>query len=351
MASYANDFTTFANKWVDNNQWPPQNTPSKYSSSVLAMTGGSQDGFTFHSGAGHIQLSGYYHNGGDPKLADASIHLVVPSWGEVKLMHKKTFSLSRPTRIPVSVDKLNGTITITMEKDVNGQVVMMDYDIDTPYGRMKDQCGLFPVDPGQQLQAKHQALDVLDNSLVEQWCSTPISAGRYVEDDSSQVSWELNELGVNREQGEIDLLGMFLNDFAVGNSSILLPTYQEAVSGTEGHADIIDAAAAGKKPFAIEQSFFGIFVVSGTIEPEKLAVKASLYVSVPLAGRVKITSLEGSLITGVTAKINVAVASGSANLFIKKEGGKNVLYVSAKVKVQLVGEKSVPETRLVTLPF
>ncbi|CCO31455.1 hypothetical protein BN14_05497 [Rhizoctonia solani AG-1 IB] len=353
MSSYPSDFVAFADKWVKDNQWPPENTYSKYSSSVLAMTGASQDGFTFHSGADHIKLNGYYRKGQEPQMVDASIHLMVPSWGEVKVMHKKTFSLLRPTKIPVEIDKLSGTITLTLEDDMSGKIILMDYDIDTPYGPMKDKCGLFPVDITQQLQAKHQALEVLGDSVIEQLHLTPISPGRLVQKDSSETHWEFSELGVSRDQGEVELLGMFLNDFSVKKSGILLPTYEDAVAGSKfdaSEADTINAASK-KSPFALEQSFFGIFVVSGTVDPENLAVKASLYVSVPLAGRVKITSLEGSLKTGVTAKINVAVASGSANLHIKEEGGKNVLYVNAKVKVRLVGEKNIPDTRLVTLPF
>ncbi|GAB1526255.1 hypothetical protein RhiTH_009422 [Rhizoctonia solani] len=356
MASYPTDFTTFTQQWVDSNQWPLKNTPTNYSGSVLAMTGASADGFTFHSGAGHIQLKGYYQSGQDPKLVNASIHLVVPSWGEVKLMDKQTIRLVQPTHVPVKVGGIDGKIKIKIANDLSTQVVLLDYDLATPYGSMKDKCGLFPVDATQHLQAQHQALEKLDTFSVSQLHSTPVSHGQLVAGDDDEIHWELSDLGVDHNSAEIDLLVLFMNDFAVNNSSILLPSYPQAVAAARQDANdvhSIDAAASKDKPFAIEQSFFGIFVVSGTIVPEKLAVKVSLYVSVPLAGRVKITSLEGSLNSaeGVTAKINVAVASGSAKLFTKDEGGKHALYINAQVKVQLVGTKTVPDTRLLLLPY
>ncbi|ELU41128.1 hypothetical protein AG1IA_04842 [Rhizoctonia solani AG-1 IA] len=106
------------------------------------MTGASADGFTFHSGAGHIQLKGYYQSGQDPKLVNASIHLVVPSWGEVKLMDKQTIRLVQPTHVPVKVGGIDGKIKIKIANDLSTQVVLLDYDLATPYGSMKDKSTL-----------------------------------------------------------------------------------------------------------------------------------------------------------------------------------------------------------------
>jgi hypothetical protein len=56
---------------------------------------------------------------------------------------------------------------------------------------------------------------------------------------------------------------MFLNDFSVKKSGILLPTYEDTVASSKFDASEADAinAASKKSPFALEQSFFGIFVV------------------------------------------------------------------------------------------
>ncbi|KAF8752196.1 hypothetical protein RHS01_08102 [Rhizoctonia solani] len=331
MASYPTDFTTFTQQWVDKNQWPLKNTPTNYSGSVLAMTGASADGFTFHSGAGHIQLKGYYQSGQDPKLVNASIHLMVPSWGEVKLMDKQTIRLVQPTHVPVKVGGIDGKIKIKIANDLSTQVVLLDYDLATPYGSMKDKCGLFPVDATQHLQAQHQALEKLDTFSVSQLQSTPVSHGQLVAGDDDEIHWELSDLGVDRDSAEIDLLVLFMNDFAVNNSSILLPSYPQAVAAARQDANdvhSIDAAASKDKPFAIEQSFLGIFVGQDHV------------------ARGSLNSAEG-----VTAKINVAVASGSAKLFTKDENGKHALYINAQVKVQLVGTKTVPDTRLLLLPY
>ncbi|KAJ7021540.1 hypothetical protein C8F04DRAFT_1195303 [Mycena alexandri] len=92
---------------------------------------------------------------------------------------------------------------------------------------------------------------------------------------------------------------------------------------------------------------------NGTIDPEMLAVSASLYVRVPVAGRVKITSLTGSLLSGVSAQINVVVASGSATLTAvpNPSTGKHDLMINASAEVALIGKVTTGgPIKLLSLP-
>ena len=91
--------------------------------------------------------------------------------------------------------------------------------------------------------------------------------------------------------------------------------------------------------------------VVASITPSTLTISAQLYVKVPLAGRVNITGISGSLITGATAKFNVFVASGSITLTAKKNANnKHDLYVSYSLKVSLVGTIQGSDYKLITLP-
>jgi hypothetical protein len=82
----------------------------------------------------------------------------------------------------------------------------------------------------------------------------------------------------------------------------------------------------------------------GSIAPTKLTISANLYIVVPVAGRVELTSLKGSLLedAGVTATINVFAAKGSAKLSAKSNSsGKHDLYCTLNLEVVLVGKVSV----------
>ncbi len=81
----------------------------------------------------------------------------------------------------------------------------------------------------------------------------------------------------------------------------------------------------------------------GSIAPSKLTISANLYIVVPVAGRVELTSLKGSLLedAGVTATINVFAANGSAKFFARSNSsGKHDLYCSLSLDVVLVGKVS-----------
>jgi hypothetical protein len=57
--------------------------------------------------------------------------------------------------------------------------------------------------------------------------------------------------------------------------------------------------------------------LQGTIEPASFSVSLKIYVRIPIIGRVQNANLEGTLLTGITVAVNVAVPEGSAKLFVK----------------------------------
>lgn len=89
------------------------------------------------------------------------------------------------------------------------------------------------------------------------------------------------------------------------------------------------------------------------MEPTTLTVAAGLFVKIPIAGRVRISSIEGSLLNGagVTAEINAIVAKGSAKLTAhRNDQGKHDLYIDLTLSVKFIGSISSGNLRLLTLP-
>lgn len=70
-----------------------------------------------------------------------------------------------------------------------------------------------------------------------------------------------------------------------------------------------------------------------------------LGVQVPILGYVKITSVHGSLKTGVTISFDVAVAKGSVTLYLKN--GKEVWI---KYDITVLGAKYSGDSKIFTLP-
>jgi hypothetical protein len=92
-----------------------------------------------------------------------------------------------------------------------------------------------------------------------------------------------------------------------------------------------------------------------TINPDNLYAAAKLFASVPIAGRVEVVDISGSLVdgSGVTAQFDALVASGSITLYAKAnedDSSKHDLCVSFSLSVTLVGTIAQDDFRLITLP-
>jgi hypothetical protein len=86
--------------------------------------------------------------------------------------------------------------------------------------------------------------------------------------------------------------------------------------------------------------------LEGSIDIGTLTLSATLYVRVPLWGRVKIISISGNLREGIKLSINVLVASGTIGLRLD---GKDLRFL-VDLEVKFVG-KIKDDIKLFTLPY
>jgi hypothetical protein len=95
------------------------------------------------------------------------------------------------------------------------------------------------------------------------------------------------------------------------------------------------------------------YKIKGSIVIADLSVSVTLYAKVPVAGRVQLTTIRGSLKgQGITAKINVKIAQGTATLYVKQNSsGNHDLYIRIQLKVKFIGNIGGGEYKLVTLPY
>ena len=83
--------------------------------------------------------------------------------------------------------------------------------------------------------------------------------------------------------------------------------------------------------------------LQGSMDPTELMIQATLYVRVPFAGRIKITSISGSLKSAsIKAVIDAVVAKGTAELSLDE----GYLAIALGVTVRLVGSITLPKLRL-----
>jgi hypothetical protein len=94
-----------------------------------------------------------------------------------------------------------------------------------------------------------------------------------------------------------------------------------------------------------------------TINPGTLYASAELFVLVPIAGRVHVVELSGTLDdgqgVGVNAEFDVKVVKGNMKIYVKKnddDNSKHDLHVAYSLTIALVGTISSDDYTLVTLP-
>ncbi|KAG6848417.1 hypothetical protein H0H93_000385 [Arthromyces matolae] len=96
---------------------------------------------------------------------------------------------------------------------------------------------------------------------------------------------------------------------------------------------------------------FLIFELEGRVVPTKLAITATLYAKIPFIGRVKLVAISGSLLEGVDASFDLAVAKGELTLSVKAVNGTHEVYVEGNAKVKYVKAITLDPTKLFTVPF
>ncbi|KAF8702203.1 hypothetical protein RHS03_06398, partial [Rhizoctonia solani] len=384
-----NNFSQFIHGWISANRFPPEGQASTLSPSILTLSAITDNGFRFQSGAGTIEVEGYYTSseqspGGT--IATASLRLIVPSWGAVLLMSNQTFIIQTDehVQIDVAIGSITGTAIFRVISDPADLIVSLDYLISTPYGEFRDHAALFPVyetpftrDDSERsplsaaTQPKSSARLLSSHPNVLLWEGAmltkledgkdtllPIPALSKVYAKIQEAKPHISrigklELGLKEQSTDQELLDMFLSDFAeVGGPGkddhgiIALPTV-EYLKPAEGPGDSL---ALGKaEGYTVDVSFL-VFSLQGTVNPTQLYIEAILYGRVPLLGRIEIISLKGSLIEGVKAGIDIALAKGEVTLKLKQENGEKVVYVDLSVSLMGLGTKTVNDCRLFPLP-
>ena len=93
--------------------------------------------------------------------------------------------------------------------------------------------------------------------------------------------------------------------------------------------------------------------VAVTVNPSTLSLAAGLFMKVPIAGRVNIINISGSLLDGqrIHARIDVYVATGDVALYAKKkDDDDDDLYISFTLDISLFGRITQSDFFLATLP-
>ena len=75
-----------------------------------------------------------------------------------------------------------------------------------------------------------------------------------------------------------------------------------------------------------------------------------LFARIPIAGRVRIAEIKGSLEDGIKVPIDAVLAKGSVHLSVKKDNaGKHSLWIDISVKIMFV-KKITENKQILTLP-
>lgn len=233
--------------------------------------------------------------------------------------------------------------------------LILTYKMTTPYtSKMVDKMSLFPTsitsryDPDQvdteddyrrAMKSKHELLRSTDTQSGDVTVT-------YNDDDASDHDLLLHYLDHR------------VHDLGDDSAGLVIALHSEYIKKSTT-TDIRSAGSSESKDFSLSLHFLGICELVGSIAPSKLTISAKLFVVIPVAGRVELTSLKGSLLddVGVTATVNVFAARGTAKIFAKSNSsGKHDLYCTLDLDVVLVGEFKVPKEssggiKIYSLPF
>ncbi|CAE6446064.1 unnamed protein product [Rhizoctonia solani] len=351
--------------WLARNQWPTEGKSSKYASSVLVLSARSPDheGFQFLSGSGPIEVEGYYDCHEQPRLINVSIRLVVPSWRKATLVSEKNVPLDETARFPITIGKISGEILLKIDDDIAGRVLTLEYEVQAPYGLLKGLSALFPADSKSLADsaAIFEGIETLDDSEVSRRRSAPFSVGRMHKNTSAEKYWELDDLGVEDEADSYGQLCRFLERYAEGNDKIIIankppPPRQLEVDSNIYHSSHTDALVADSKggDYTLNVSFLDAYGLRGTINPDNLEIRSTLFLTVPLVGKVTLVNFQGSLISGIAESVDIYVAQGSVRLYAKPQGNEFplcALFIDLSLSVKFIGSTNVDNFRIVDLPI
>ncbi|KAJ7448529.1 hypothetical protein FB451DRAFT_1567226 [Mycena latifolia] len=300
----------------------------------------------FRVGLGYFEIAGSWDSQFNI-LSDCSVDLVVPVFGRAKLLHVDsiTFTASSPSSGPLAINsaladaQITGSIIFAFCSDCSE--ILMQWSIQTPFTDPmveSDGVSLFPVNFSNHFSAERfNDVPRLNDAQIEKIRNAPFPA--------KEIQNDIIATGKRKIK--------FFADFNIAKQKeIRIVTYYQS-SAKGGNSWSALPAGESSQSFSLNQSF-GPLELVGTLDPADLSVAASLYVRVPVAGRIKITGVKGSLANGgsIEANIDVVLAHGKATLTAPDNGsGKHDLTIDATITISMVGDIKTGAIKLLTLPF
>ncbi|KAJ7574923.1 hypothetical protein C8J56DRAFT_1124779 [Mycena floridula] len=330
---------TAAHEWIQENRWtgkagsgnlPVILLPAAVSNNLAAGPFQVQNGF------GAFELDTVY-DGATETLHKSTLYLVIPVWGREKLLDNVNVPLKHPKEIEVEIPGTGVHGKVKFSYDSGKNEILLGWKLDIPWVGKLDEDGLslFSTSPETNFtEEKLKSVRRFSSTEIKA-LATPASHFQVFEGTSGEY-WKV--IGDNRSAPtpEQKLLESFIHDFVNSESQIVAVQTYNATSSAQS---------------AIDLSFLGIFHIAGSIDPTSLSASLTLYVSIPIWGRVNIAEIAGSLITGITVQVDVKLAKGRVTVSTKvAAGGKHDLYIKATLDISIVGHFDTGELKLFTLP-
>jgi len=352
MTDRDNSFSTAVASWIDENSWP------RSASNVMADEPQSISVFTrywFPNSYGFRSAFRFFevqvtHATTSGSLIDLEIRLVVPGKSEsTTLMVVDSYPLSTAEGQPLTFNLDDGYIRGTLSfkyKNYNGrQDIFVTYSAHLPYaGDLEDTVNIAPARLDEAAGFTAERLKAIPTLTVSD------SELKLVEEKARSEQVVIRALAPEKVYQQ-SLLLKFLRDFVIPDEdNVVIETYYTSYR-TRTNAL---SASGESEQWQGSISFFSILELVGSVDPTSFTISAVLYARIPIAGRVRITGIEGSLLgEGVSVDVNVQLAHGKATFTASQNSsGKHDIFVEASVTIKFYGTiSSSGKDRLFTLPF
>ncbi|KAJ7580384.1 hypothetical protein C8J56DRAFT_1103404 [Mycena floridula] len=312
-----------AHQWIEENRWTGK-TGSGNLPVILLPTAVSTNlaagPFQVQNGFGTFELDTIY-DGANDTLQKTTLHLVIPVWGREKLLDNVNVPLKDPKEIEVKIPDTGIGGKVKFFYDTAKKEILLSWKLDIPWLDKSEEDGLSLFSTSATTNFTEEKL-----KSIRRFSST-----------------EINALATPASHFQVfeGILGKYWkvvdDDHLDSKSHVLaVQTYN----------------ATSSKQSALDLSFLGIFHLTGSIDPTSLSTSLTLYVSVPIWGRVNIAEIKGGLIEGIVVKVDVKLAKGTVNLNTKSvAGGKHDLYIKASLDISILGHFDTGDLNLFTLPL
>ncbi|KAF8551401.1 hypothetical protein OG21DRAFT_1512767 [Imleria badia] len=267
------------------------------------------------------------------ELSSVLISLVVPKHARlVDLIKEESYELKiedgKDLLFNIGQDVIKGKLCLKYVDRDNRREIAMKYDVHLPFAEhMEGTTALCPTELNSESGFTSAELDTI-----------PVLA-------SSEPH--------SQKEEEHELLLKFLHDFCRDGDKVVIETYYDHSHDSRGVSKPQNLIAKSSQ-YHLSVTFLKVLDLVGSIDPGKLTAAAELFIKIPIAGRVRIGNLQGSLTSGIKININAVIAKGSVTLGADKNAqGKHALFVDLNLDVKGIGKigSGGKKLNLLTLPF